>query len=447
MTMTQTALEVEQLSKRYRIGARQERQETLMGMVADLARRPLANFRNLRNLTTFSDDETEGDDIIWALRDVSFDIKSGETVGIIGSNGAGKSTLLKILSRITEPTRGTAKVNGRVSSLLEVGTGFHADLTGRENVYLNGAILGMSRREIDQKFDDIVEFADVGKFIDTPVKRYSSGMGMRLAFSVAAHLEPEVLMVDEVLAVGDIRFQKKCLTKMGEVASAGRTVLYVAHNMPAISRLCKRAILMEKGRVVQDGPAHEVISTYLNSGLGTSAVREWPNLEQAPGGEIARLCAVRVLDQDGEIPQTIDIRRPFQIDMEYEVLKPGYIVLPNLYLYNEEGVCAFGAQDLDPEWRGRQRPAGRYTSTVWIPGNLLAEGMVFVDANMNTVEPFIFQCQCRSAVAFLVADSLKGDSARGDWTGHMPGVVRPMLKWTTKYSPAVAERVVGASMR
>jgi len=409
-------------------------------MVIDLVRRPLSNLRGVRDLTTFAEDEVEADDIIWALNDVSFEVKAGETVGVIGANGAGKSTLLKILSRITKPTRGTAIVNGRVSSLLEVGTGFHPDLTGRENVYLNGAILGMSRREIDHKFDDIVDFSDVGKFIDTPVKRYSSGMGMRLAFSVAAHLEPEILIVDEVLAVGDIRFQKKCLSKMDEVARAGRTVLYVAHNMPAISRLCQRAILMGNGRVVQDGPVHEVISTYLNSGLGTSAVREWTDLARAPGGDIVRLCAVRVLDQNGEIPDAIDIRRPLRIETEYEVLKPGYVLLPNLYLSNEEGVCLFGAQDLDPEWRGRPRPAGRYISTVWMPGNLLAEGMVFVDANMNTLEPFIFQYQSRSAVAFMVADSLEGDSARGDWTGHMPGVVRPLLKWPTRHlEPSHAE--------
>jgi len=438
--MATVALTVDRLSKRYRIGARQARQDTLGGMVIDLIRRPLSNLRGVRDLTTFAEDEVEADDIIWALNDVSFEIKSGETVGVIGANGAGKSTLLKILSRITKPTRGTATVTGRVSSLLEVGTGFHPDLTGRENVYLNGAILGMSRREIDHKFDDIVDFSDVGKFIDTPVKRYSSGMGMRLAFSVAAHLEPEILIVDEVLAVGDIRFQKKCLSKMDEVAKAGRTVLYVAHNMPAISRLCQRAILMGNGRVVQDGPVHEVISTYLNSGLGTSAFREWPDLARAPGGDIVRLCAVRVLDQDGEIPDAIDIRKPLRIETEYEVLKPGYVLLPNLYLSNEEGICLFGAQDLDPEWRGRPRPAGRYISTVWMPGNLLAEGMVFVDANMNTLEPFIFQYQSRSAVAFMVADSLEGDSARGDWTGHMPGVVRPLLKWTTRHlEPSHAE--------
>jgi lipopolysaccharide transport system ATP-binding protein len=438
MTMSHTSLAVDRLSKRYRIGVREARQDTLGGMMLDFARRPLANFRGLRKLTTFAGAETQEDDVIWALKDVSFEIKSGETVGIIGSNGAGKSTLLKILSRITQPTRGTAIVNGRVSSLLEVGTGFHPDLTGRENIYLNGAILGMSRKEIDRKFDDIVDFSDVSRFIDTPVKRYSSGMGLRLAFSVAAHLEPEILMVDEVLAVGDIRFQKKCLGKMGEVAKAGRTVLYVAHNMPAISRLCQRAILMGEGRVVQDGPVHEVISTYLNSGLGTSAAREWADLARAPGGEIVKLCAVRVLDEDGDIADAVDIRRPVRIDMEYEVLKAGYVLMPHLYLSNEEGVVAFGSQDLDPEWRGRKRPCGRYISTVWIPGNLLAEGMLFVDASMITLDPFIFQYQSRSAVAFLVTDSLEGDSARGDWTGHIPGVVRPLLKWTTRY-PRVPE--------
>ena len=318
MSMSHTTITLDRLSKRYRIGAKQQRQDTLAASVLDLVRRPMTNLRRLRSLTTFSDTETE-DDTIWALRDVSFEIKSGETVGIIGSNGAGKSTLLKILSRITQPSHGTAVVNGRVSSLLEVGTGFHADLTGRENVYLNGAILGMTRNEIDRKFDDIVDFSDVAKFIDTPVKRYSSGMTLRLAFSVAAHLEPEILMVDEVLAVGDIRFQKKCLSKMGDVASEGRTVLYVAHNMPAISRLCQRAILMGNGQVVQDGPVHEVISTYLNSGLGTSAMREWPDLAQAPGGDIARLCSVRVAYADGDIADTVDIRKSFQISMEYEV--------------------------------------------------------------------------------------------------------------------------------
>jgi lipopolysaccharide transport system ATP-binding protein len=429
--MAEPGLRVERLSKRYRIGAKQNRQDTLGGAVLDFLRRPVSNFRRLRNLTTFASGADE-QDVVWALKDVSFQIKSGETVGIIGANGAGKSTLLKILSRITQPTYGTAWVNGRVSSLLEVGTGFHLDLTGRENVYLNGAILGMTRKEIDRKFDDIVAFSDVEKFIDTPVKRYSSGMTLRLAFSVAAHLEPEILMVDEVLAVGDIRFQKKCITKMDEVAKTGRTVIYVAHNMPAIGRLCERAILMDHGQIVQDGRSHEVISTYLNSGLGTSAAREWSEPGRAPGGDIVRLRAVRIVDEEGTVIDTVDIRKSFCIETEYDVLKSGYVVLPNVYVSNEDGICAFGAQDLDPEWRGRKRPAGRYISSVSIPGNLLAEGMFFVDANMNTLDPFIFQYQCRSAVAFLVTDSLEGDSARGDWTGHMPGVMRPKLTWSTR---------------
>ena len=441
--MSNTALIADRLSKRYRIGVLEQRHDTLGGKLVELARRPLTNFRRVRSLTEFSGDAS--DDVIWALQDISFEIKSGETVGIIGANGAGKSTLLKILSRITRPSSGTARVNGRVASLLEVGTGFHPELTGRENVYLNGAILGMSRREIDAKFDDIVDFSDIGKFIDTPVKRYSSGMGLRLAFSVAAHLEPEILMVDEVLAVGDLRFQKRCLNKMDEVAKDGRTVLYVAHNMPAISRLCQRAILLSGGRIIQDGPVHDVIREYLNSGVGTSAVREWHDLERAPGGEVTRLRAVRVLNHLNEVADTVDIRRPIRIEMEYDVLKSGYIVLPNLYLHNDEGVCVFGAQDLDPQWRGRTRPSGRYVSTVCIPGNLLAEGMLFVDANMNTLEPFIFQYQCRAAVAFLVTDSLEGDSARGDWTGHMAGVVRPKLEWSTRRVEPVREDVIAGA--
>jgi len=441
--MSYSSLIVDRLSKRYRLGAKEERRDTLAGVAAALVRQPLRNLRRVKSLTSFSSDENEAD-ILWALREVSFEVKNGESVGIIGANGAGKSTLLKILSRITQPSSGTARVNGRVSSLLEVGTGFHPDLTGRENVYLNGAILGMSRREIDRKFEAIVEFADVSKFIDTPVKRYSSGMGLRLAFSVAAHLEPEIMLVDEVLAVGDHRFQKKCIGKMGEVASAGRTVLYVAHNMPAISRLCQRAILMEHGRIAEDGPVHDVIGTYLNSGLGTTAVREWLDREHAPGGEIVRLRAVRVLDEDGDPADTIDVQATFRVEMEYDVLKGGYILLPNMYFYNEEGVCVLGAQDLDPQWRGQRRPEGRYASSVWIPGNLLAEGMLFVDANMNTIEPYIFQYVSRSAVAFLVSDSADGNSARGDWAGQMPGVVRPLFKWTTRYEPNRQEVAAGS---
>ena len=261
------------------------------------------------------------DETFWALQDVSFEIKRGEVVDIIGRNGAGKSTLLKILSRITEPTQGYADIYGRVGSLLEVGTGFHHELTGRENIYLNGAILGMKKREIARKFDGIIAFAEVERFIDTPVKHYSSGMYLRLAFAVAAYLEPEILLVDEVLAVGDARFQRKCLNKMQDVGQHGRTVLFVSHNMPAITRLCKRVILLDGGRVLEDGPPYHVVKTYLNSGLGTSAAREWSDLSKAPGNDVMRLRAVRVRTEDGVIADALDIRQPFGIDIEYQELR------------------------------------------------------------------------------------------------------------------------------
>jgi lipopolysaccharide transport system ATP-binding protein len=257
-------ISVEKLSKAYRIGVKDEVPDTLVGAARSLARAPLANLRRLQRLdTTGSDGDAE--DTLWALRDVSFEIQEGEVVGVIGRNGAGKSTLLKILSRITEPTSGRAIIRGRVSSLLEVGTGFHPELTGRENIYMNGTILGMRKKEIDRKFDQIVDFSGVEKFLDTPVKRYSSGMSVRLAFAVAAHLEPEILIIDEVLAVGDAEFQKKCLGKMQDVASSGRTVLFVSHNLAAVEALCHSAVLLEYGQLVHQGQSRTTIRRYLNS--------------------------------------------------------------------------------------------------------------------------------------------------------------------------------------
>src|SRR6267142_5957697 len=247
-------IEVEHLGKRYRIGARQAH-TSLRDAIAAGIRAPLRRFRNGRASAT---------NTIWALKDVSFEVAPGEVVGIIGRNGAGKSTLLKIFSRITKPTKGRVELNGRVGSLLEVGTGFHSELTGRENIFLNGAILGMTRREIERKFDEIVAFAETGDFLDTPVKHYSSGMTVRLAFAVAAHLEPEILIIDEVLAVGDVSFQKKCLGKMNDVARAGRTVLFVSHDLNAVNALCGRAILLNEGAIVKTGPAVEVTAYYLD---------------------------------------------------------------------------------------------------------------------------------------------------------------------------------------
>jgi lipopolysaccharide transport system ATP-binding protein len=260
-------------------------------------------------------------------------------------------------------------------------------------------------------------------------------MYLRLAFAVAAHLEPEILLVDEVLAVGDVRFQKKCLNKMEDVGQQGRTVLFVSHSMPAITRLCERAVLLDDGRLVQDGRSHQVIGIYLNSGEGTIAAREWPDPAGAPGGNVARLRAVRVRTQDGQITDAVDIRQPVGIEMEYEVLKPGSVLLPHYNLYDEQGVLAFQTLDQDAAWRRRPRPAGRYVSTSWIPGNFLAEGTMYVAAALVTLNPVILQYFERDAVTFQVVDSFDGDSARGDWAGRMRGAVRPLLQWDTQFSP------------
>lgn len=262
--MAQEAIRAEKLSKRYRIGSKEQSHDTLLGAVIGLVSKPAQNLRRIKRLSTFRDSDGDIPDTIWAIKDVSFTVGAGEALGIIGHNGAGKSTLLKILSRITNPTTGSVKLRGRASSLLEVGTGFHQELTGRENVYLNGTILGMSKKEIDRKFGEIVDFSGIEKFIDTPVKRYSTGMNVRLAFSVAAFLEPEILIVDEVLAVGDAEFQRKCLGKLTATAGDGRTVVFVSHNLAAITNLCHRALLMESGMVVLDAEPTEVISSYLN---------------------------------------------------------------------------------------------------------------------------------------------------------------------------------------
>ena len=417
-------LKVESLSKQYRIGTREPGYSTLRETIVDLVQAPIRRLRQGNGPMANS--------AIWALQDVSFEVTPGEVVGIIGRNGAGKSTLLKILSRITEPTSGRIELYGRTSSLLEVGTGFHPELTGRENIYLNGAILGMRRHELKRKFDEIVAFAEVEKFIETPVKHYSSGMYLRLAFAVAAHLEPEILLVDEVLAVGDARFQLKCLDKMREVSRQGRTVLFVSHNMPAITRLCPRTILLDAGQVLHDGVSTQVVSTYLSSGLGTTAARIWPELKTAPGNDIVRLCAVRVCTAEGKVSDALDIRRPVQIEVEYEVLTAGQVLVPNLHFYNEEGVYAFVAGDLDPAWRDRRRPRGRYVSTALIPGNLLSEGTLFVGAAVSTMDPVVVHFYERDAVAFQVVDSMDGDSARGNYAGPMPGVIRPMLQWRTR---------------
>ena len=287
---------------------------------------------------------------------------------------------------------------------------------------------------MDAKFDEIVDFSGIEKFIDTPVKRYSSGMTVRLAFSVAAHLEPEILIIDEVLAVGDADFQRKCLDKMETVGKQGRTVVFVSHNMPAVTRLCQRTILLDEGRIVQDGQSDKVVSTYLCSDLGTTAAREWLNPQKAPAGPYARLNAVRVRTEDGHVTESIDIRKSVGLEMEFEALQSGQIMLPHFRVDNEKGDIVFVTVDQDPAWRRRQRPKGRYISTAWIPGNLLTEGIHLVTCNFLTLEPDELQFSAKSAVSFHVIDSLEGNSARGDYAKNIPGVVRPLLKWTTEFS-------------
>jgi lipopolysaccharide transport system ATP-binding protein len=318
--MSQTAIAIEHVGKAYRLGVADERPDTLLHATAALLRAPFQKWRRLRRLNTFAT-ERESDDILWALRDVSFDVEQGEVVGIVGRNGAGKSTLLKILSRITEPTEGRITLHGRVSSLLEVGTGFHPELTGRENVYMNGTILGMRKKEIDRKFEEIVEFSGVERFLDTPVKRYSSGMKVRLAFSVAAHLEPEVLIVDEVLAVGDAEFQKKCLGKMQDVAGHGRTVLFVSHNMGAIQALCPRAIALRSGQVVDDDLTPSVVARYLRSMMEVVNGFSSDNPERRQSGPLT-ISSARILDHQGQPSTTITAGRPISIEVDYLCSSP-----------------------------------------------------------------------------------------------------------------------------
>lgn len=434
--MRDIAVRVDNLGKRYTIGTRGRwNQPMLREVLTDLFVRPFDRLR-ARGPSQVGESprgraSSASPAHIWALRGVSFEVKRGEVLGIVGPNGAGKSTLLKILSRITEPTEGRVDIYGRVASLLEVGTGFHAELSGRENIYLSGSFLGMRKAEIDRQLDAIIDFSGIEKFLETPVKYYSSGMYVRLAFSVAAHLEPDILIVDEVLAVGDADFQRKCLAKMEDVRQHGRTILFVSHNLPAVTRLCQRAILVASGAIRMDGPAPEVASAYMLSSLSTSAERTWPDTAAAPGNDVARLRGVRVWTDEGKTSEAVDIRRPVTIEIIYDVLKPGYSMAPRCELLSHVGLGIFTSQDMKPGWRDRPFPIGRFVSTARIPGNLLAEGTFLVGVGLFSADPDQSIFDVREAVAFQVVDSLQGDSARGDWTGPMYGAVRPLLEWAT----------------
>lgn len=427
--MTNVAIRAEGLGKKYTIGRLAPRHDTLRDALTEGVRR-LTRPRGGR-------DGGAGEDVFWALRDVSFAVGRGEVVGVLGSNGAGKSTLLKILSRITEPTAGEARIEGRVGSLLEVGTGFHSELTGRENIYLSGAILGMRRAEIARRFDEIVAFAEVERFVDTPVKRYSSGMYLRLAFSVAAHLEPEILLVDEVLAVGDAAFQKKCLGRMGDVAREGRTVLFVSHNLVAMESLCERALWLREGRLAEDGPAGRVISDYLKTSFSSATERRWTAMESAPGNDKVRLRGARVRPVQGSAEDAIDVRTPFVFELEYWNLQPGASLNLSLHLFNDQGVLVFNAGPLEEP---HPLPAGLFRDVCRVPGDLLNDGRY-------KIELLVVQDQGKVLHRFadlLTFDVLDTPELRGSWYGRWPGVVRLPLPWSTE---AIDEEASEASWR
>jgi lipopolysaccharide transport system ATP-binding protein len=362
------------------------------------------------------------EEVFWALRDVSFDVSKGKVFGIIGQNGAGKSTMLKLLSRITDPTEGYAEIRGRVGSLLEVGTGFHPELSGRENIYLNGTLLGMRRREINSVLDDIIDFAEVSRFIDTPVKRYSSGMYVRLAFAVAAHLEPEILIIDEVLAVGDLRFQQKCLGKMKDVTGHGRTVLFVSHSLNTVNTLCDECLLLENGQVKQIGPTSEVTAAYFNSnqdGSGPSL-----DLSASPhGDEVARLLGARLIDEGGRAMSHARLEVPFGIEMSYELFQFDQPVIPNLHFYSS-GSCAFVTS---PTSMPSLQP-GIHRAVVWLPQGLLNAGSYTVNIAASSTRPVRIHFHLMDRFSFSVIEDLDDDSRQG-YVHSVPGVVRPRLHW------------------
>jgi homopolymeric O-antigen transport system ATP-binding protein len=415
-------IHVENLGKRYRIGLMPQKYQTLSEKITTTLSAPLRAIRRVQA------PKVDGTDTIWALRDVSFDVEQGQVLGIIGRNGAGKSTLLKVLSRITEPTTGSVTIRGRVGSLLEVGTGFHPELTGRENIFLNGAILGMKRNEIDSKFDEIVAFSEVEQFIDTPVKRYSSGMYLRLAFAVAAHLEPEILVVDEVLAVGDAEFQKKCLGKMGDVAQQGRTVLFVSHNMSAVLRLTQESIVMEKGQLVLRSPSAEAVDYYLSAGNTKAGERVWEPDEVPANAAPFRPISLRLRDKTGSVVDTVRSVEPFTIEMEYELSASLIGLRIGIYLTTARGdqvLTSFDTDDQKHFEKHSTRSAGHYVSCCTLPPDFLNGGRYTLGINASSyrVRRYFMDEQ---ALNFNVDTS----GAPGmQWAEPRPGVLRPRFEW------------------
>lgn len=372
-------------------------------------------------------------DYVWALKDINFEVERGEVLGIIGKNGAGKSTLLKILSKVTAPTTGIIKSRGRIASLLEVGTGFNGEMTGRENIFLNGAILGMTKKEIASKLDEIIEFSGCERYIDTPVKRYSSGMTVRLAFAVAAFLEPEILVIDEVLAVGDAEFQKKAIGKMQDISRGeGRTVLFVSHNMAAIKQLCTRCIVLKNGRLIASGDTSEMIQNYLSVYSELITKKTWDS-NSPINSHFLKVNEIYAHYKNGFSPGNgnYSITEEIGITINYEVLKDGFSFIHGANFYDGEEVNIFNSHDVTLKDRYKKKNIGLHEITMWIPGNLLSEGILSINIaffNSNPYEMFVY---LEKAISINIIDEMNGNSARGNYTHGFPGFVRPLLKWET----------------
>jgi lipopolysaccharide transport system ATP-binding protein len=425
--MSNVIIKAEGLGKKYILSHQRQSYYALRDVIADGVRKMFKRgivepFKRLTSDSTAQQLNRSTKEDFWALKDISFEIKEGDRVGIIGRNGAGKSTLLKILSRITEPTTGQVGIHGRTASLLEVGTGFHPELTGRENVYLNGAILGMTKREIKRKFDEIVDFAEVEKFLDTPVKRYSSGMYVRLAFAVAAHLEPEILVVDEVLAVGDAQFQKKCLGKMEDVGKEGRTVLFVSHNMTAVQRLCNHALCLEHGKQVSIGEVSQVVSQYLQSGANCVLERNWTDNQSAPGNDTAKILRTSVKPLQPVSDGLLTIQTPLLFEFEIWNNVPGAALNFSIHLYSLDGNHIFAVAS-----ESMPRPRGLVKGEFQVPGNFLNDGtytvtiLVVIDGSHAILE-------YPNALIFEVHEA----GRTGKWLGKWPGAVRPKFAFPTQ---------------
>lgn len=427
--MSDAIIQVENLSKKYILEHRQEgkRYVALRDVLTNRARSLTSTLnpfnRNKKNRMITQQEK------FWALKDISFEVKQGDRVGVIGRNGAGKSTLLKILSRITEPTQGRVRIRGRVASLLEVGTGFHPELTGRENIYLNGAILGMSKLEIKHKFDEIVSFAEIEQFLDTPVKRYSSGMYVRLAFAVAAHLEPEILVVDEVLAVGDARFQKKCLGKIEDVSNKeNRTVLFVSHNMPTITSLCSKCILLEKGEIKKIGDTSDVVMSYYAGDESSAASVDFSQSLQKPGDNYAVLTAASVRTMDNQISPEVSIAEPFKILMRFKILRNSDIsFMPLFEIFTSDGTYAFGIRPKTVNLL----LVGDYIFECKMPANFLNDGVYFINVSLYSFEPgHVAHIYERHLLSFNVKDPIEGTRGFG-YLGPIAGAIRPQFECKT----------------